>query len=150
MNKTIVQLFESCVAKYAQNPFLWERDTAFQSTSYAETSVRVHQLAGGLLSLGLKKDDKVALLSEGCNAWVIGELAILHAGAVNVPLSIKLNEPADLVFRIQHSDARFVVVSISQLPKIRAIRSQLEQVEAVLVLGTKDATGLQEGERLLE
>ena len=42
------------------------------------------------MSLGINKGDRISLLSEGRNLWVIGELGILYAGAVNVPLSIKL------------------------------------------------------------
>ena len=64
---------------------------------------------------------------------MIGELGILYAGAVNVPLSIKLEEGSDLVFRIRHSDSRFVMVSGSQLPKIRRIVSELPALEKIIV-----------------
>ena len=135
--KTIIDLFNECVMRYAENPFLWERDTEFRPTSYRETQVLVRRLGGGLLNLGLNKGDRMALLSEGCNAWIIGELAILHAGGVNVPLSVKLNEGNDLIFRLDHSDARFVMVSSTQLPKIRAIRDRLKTVEKIIVFGAK-------------
>lgn len=133
--KTIIDLFNECVERYAENPFLWERDTAFRPTTYKQAKALVHRLGGGLMDLGLKKGDRMALLSEGCNAWIIGELAILHAGAVNVPLSIKLNEPNDLIFRLNHSDARFVMVSSTQLSKIRAIKEKVEKLEGVIVFG---------------
>jgi len=149
MKKTIIDLFNECVFKYAENPFLWERDTEFRPTSYRETQVLVHRLGGGLLDLGLKKGERIALLSEGCNAWIIGELAILHAGGVNVPLSVKLNESNDLIFRIDHSDARFVMVSSTQLPKIRAIKNSLKNVEKVIVFGVK-SENLQENEISLD
>jgi long-chain acyl-CoA synthetase len=135
--KTIVDLFNECVIKYAENPFLWERNKKFESTSYKETRVLVHRLGGGLLNLGLKKGERIALLSEGCNAWFLGELAILHAGGVNVPLSVKLNEANDLIFRLNHSDARFVMVSMTQLHKIRSIREQLKTVEKVIIFGAQ-------------
>ena len=149
MKKTIIDLFNDCVARYASNPFLWERDTEFLSTSYVETHKLVHQLGGGLLNLGLKKGDRVALLSEGCNAWVIGELAILHAGGVNVPLSIKLNEENDLIFRLKHSDARFLMVSLTQLPKIRAIKDRISTLEKIVVFASK-SDDLLEGEMTLD
>ena len=66
--------------------------------------------------------------------WVIGELGILYAGGVNVPLSIKLEEGSDLVFRIRHSDSRFVIVSGTQLPKVRRILKDVPAVEKVIVL----------------
>lgn len=147
--KTIIDLFNECVDQYAENPFLWERDTTFRPTTYRQTKELVHRLGGGLMDLGLNKGDRMALLSEGCNAWIIGELAILHAGGVNVPLSIKLNEPNDLIFRLNHSDARFVMVSSTQLPKIRAIRHQLEKLEGTIVFGA-DQASLESGEWSLD
>lgn len=91
----------------------------------------------------------MALLSEGCNSWVIGELAILHAGGVNVPMSVKLNEASDLIFRLNHSDARFVMTSLTQLPKLRAIRKELKTVEKFIVFGSKP-TDLEAGELTLD
>ena len=54
--------------------------------------------------------------------------------SVNVPLSIKLEEGSDLVFRIRHSDSRFVIVSGTQLPKVRRILKDVPAVEKVIVL----------------
>ncbi|HOD25848.1 MAG: AMP-binding protein [Bacteroidales bacterium] len=132
--KTIVDLFEESCAKYAQNVFLWERDTEFRPTTFAETQKEVYRFGAGLLAMGLKKDEKVALLSEGRNKWMIGELGILYTGAVNVPLSIKLQSGSDLVFRINHSDSRFILVSGTQLPKVREIMDQMPLIEKVIVM----------------
>ena len=86
------------------------------------------------MKLGLQKGDKVSLLSEGRNLWPITEMGILYAGGVNVPLSIKLEESNDLIFRIRHSDSKYVIVSASQLPKVRKIIGDCEAVEKVIVL----------------
>ena len=134
--KTILDLFNECVTRYPSNTYLWERDTEFRPTTYLETQKLVHRLGGGLLNLGLNKGDRMALLSEGCNSWVIGELAILHAGGVNVPMSVKLNESSDLIFRLNHSDARFVMTSLTQLPKLRVLRKELKTVEKIIVFGS--------------
>ena len=132
--KTIIQLFDECVVKYNSNPFLWEKKTdRFEPFTFTQTKEQVYRFAAGLLQLGVKRNDQIALLSEGRNDWIIGELAILHTGAVNVPLSIKLEESNDLIFRLQHSESRFIVVSGSQLPKIRAIAGDLPLVEKIIV-----------------
>jgi long-chain acyl-CoA synthetase len=135
--KTLIDLFNQSVARYGDNPFLWERDTEYRSISYKETHARVLRLSAGIYSLGLEKGERFALLAEGSTSWMIGELAILFAGGVNVPLSVKLVEAFDLQFRLNHSEARFVMVSITQLPKIRAIRSNLTTVEKVFVIGAE-------------
>jgi long-chain acyl-CoA synthetase len=134
MQKTIIDLFESSVEKYAANPFLWEKkNDKFEPITYAETKKQVYRLAAGLMQMGIQPEDKVALLSEGCNNWIIGELAILYTGAINVPLSIKLEELNDLIFRLQHSETKYIMVSGTQLKKIRSIINACPSVEKVIV-----------------
>lgn len=137
---TIIDLLNSSVGKYAKNPFLWEKlTTEFTPTTYEETRTQAQEIAAGLLSLGIKKGEKIALLSEGRNAWIISELGILYTGAVNVPLSIKLEESNDLVFRILHSESRFIFVSGGQLKKIRTIAAQLPDIEKIIVFDDQTA-----------
>lgn len=134
MKPTIIDLLNQSVEKYADRPFLWEKtDKEFVSTSYKETRELTHQLAAGLIKLGIQPGERVALLSEGRNAWILGELGILHTGAINVPLSIKLEESNDLLFRIKHSEAKYIMVSGGQLKKIRAIAAQLTDVQNIIV-----------------
>jgi len=134
MKTTIIDLLNQSVEKFSEKTFLWEKtDSAFEPLTFAQTKERTYQLASGLLNLGVEKNDKLAILAEGCNNWIIGELAILHLGAVNVPLSIKLEETSDLLFRLKHSDCKFVIVSGTQLRKIRAIINDLPQIKAVIV-----------------
>jgi long-chain acyl-CoA synthetase len=148
MKPSIIDLFNTSVQKYAGNTFLWEKTSdKFEPTTYKQSYEQVHQLAAGLLKLGVQKGHKIALLSEGCNAWILGELAILHTGAVNVPLSIKLEESNDLIFRLKHSEAEFVFVSPGQLKKIRTIIQDLPLIKKVILMGKQ--ADLQENELLM-
>lgn len=137
--RTIIDLFNDSVRKYANEPFLWEKSTVFESTSYQEIHYRVQLAAAGFLSLGLERQQRLSLLAEGCNNWMIAELAMLYAGGVNVPLSVKLVEANDLRFRINHSEARFVVTSLTQLHKIRSIKQDLTMVEKIVVFGAQES-----------
>ena len=133
---TIIDFVEKYVARYSENPFLWEKNldtNQWEPTSYAETLKQAKRIAAGLMALGVEKGDKISYLSEGRNMWVIGELGVLFAGAVNVPLSIKLEEANDLVFRVKHSDSKYVITSKFQLPKIRKILPECPMVEKVIV-----------------
>lgn len=135
MKKTIIDLFEHSVKQYPQNPFLWEKKTdKFEPTSYAQVEEAVHTLGAGFIALGVNKGDNMALLSEGRNAWIIGELAMFYAGATNVPLSIKLEEANDLLFRLRHAEVKYILVSGTQLKKIRKIIDRLPMVEKVIVM----------------
>lgn len=135
MKKTLVDLFESSVARYGDNVFLWEKTgKKYEPTTYKEVRQMVYELGAGFRALGVKKGDNMALLSEGRNAWIISELAMFYAGATNVPLSIKLEEANNLLFRLKHAEVKYIVVSANQLKKIRKILNELPLVEKVVVL----------------
>lgn len=146
--QTLIDLFEESVKTYASNTFLMEKTgKVWTHTSYEETRQAVYRLGAGLVSLGVKPGDHIALLSEGRNAWIIGELAMFYAGAVNIPLSIKLEESNDLLFRLIHSDSRFIMISANQLPKLRKIKAQLPDIQKIIVM---DEVPLEEREISLQ
>ncbi len=134
MKKTLVDLFEQSVRTYPNNTFLLEKTgKTFEPTTYKQVQEQVYHLGAGLQALGVKKGDTMALLSEGRNMWVIGELSMFYAGAINVPLSIKLEESNDLLFRLVHAEVKYIMVSGQQLKKIRLIIDKLPLVEKVIV-----------------
>ena len=93
MKKTIIDLFEASVEKYGAKTFLLEkRHRKFEPTTYAETKEQALEVGAGLASAGIRPGDKVAILAEGSNAWIISELGLFYAGAISVPLSVKLEE----------------------------------------------------------
>jgi long-chain acyl-CoA synthetase len=98
-----------------------------------QTRNEAYRIGAGLLSLGVKKGDKVALLSESRAMWILAEIGALYAGAVDVPLSVNLGEGKDLVFRINHSESKWILTSGNHLPRIRAILSECPDVEKVIV-----------------
>jgi len=133
--QTIPDFFEESADKYADNVYLLEKNgSAFQGTTYKQVKELVHQFAAGLLSLGIAKGDRIALLSEGRNAWVISELGILYTGAINIPLSVKLAEADEIRYRLVHSGASMVIVSGNQAKKIRNIRQSLPGLKKMILL----------------
>ena len=148
MKKSIIDLFESSVEKFGERTFLLEKVTEkFEPTTYAQTKEIALKTGAGLAALGIQPKQTVSILAEGCNAWITSELGLLYAGAVSVPLSIKLEEANDLLFRLRHADVCAIFVSRNQLPKIRNIREQLPLIKHVIVWGDIE---LQEGEISLD
>ena len=136
MKKTIIDLFEHSVERYGDKTFLLEKHRGtFEPTTYAQTRELALETGAGLAALGIRPKQTVSILSEGCNDWIVSELGLLYAGAVSVPLSIKLEESNDLLFRLRHAEVRAIFVSKYQLPKIRRIREQLPDLEHVIVFG---------------
>jgi long-chain acyl-CoA synthetase len=133
--RTIPNLLEQSCKKFSTNILLWEKKfDAYSGLTYAQAKEQVYLCAGGLMSLGIQKGDRIALVSEGRNDWVIAEVGMLYAGAINVPLSVKLDELADLKFRLLHSGARMVIVSGSHVHKIRSIENDLPELEKIIIL----------------
>ena len=132
--KTVIDLFERSCEKFPDNPYLWEKKNGkFAATSYMEVKREALNFAGALCQLGMDRGDRIALLSEGCNAWVYSELGMLYAGGVNVPLSIKLTDN-EIVFRVEHSQARFLIVSANFLNRVRGIEGRIGGVEKIIVI----------------
>lgn len=139
---TIIELFLQSVKKYPENPFLWENiDGNYKASTYLEIYERVELFANGLLSLGFNKQDKVVLVSEGRNDWIVSELAVLFCGGVCVPVTVKIEEPSELLFRIVHSEASFVVLSAKNLPKVEALQDEIKAVKKIIVLDEIDKKG---------
>ena len=150
MKKTIIDLFEESVSKYGSNDLLLEKHNGkFEPTSYNATRDLALKIGAGLASLGIERGDRVSILAEGCNNWIISELGLLYAGAVSVPLSIKLEESNDLIFRLRHADVKLIFVSKYQLPKVRRIASDLADLRHIVVWG-EDEKALNEGEMSLD
>jgi long-chain acyl-CoA synthetase len=133
--QTIPDFFEENVSKFSDHVYLWEKTGAeYQGTTYKEVKQLVEQFAAGLLSIGVSKGDRIALLSEGRNAWVISELGMLYVGAINIPLSVKLAEPDEIRYRIAHGGANMIVASGNQASKIREIKKSLPGLRKLILL----------------
>lgn len=133
--RTIPQLFESSVKQFGDNTFIHEKhDGKYREISYKKVRDEVYSFAIGLIANGIKKDDRVALVAEGRSEWLIAELAVLYTGAISVPLSTKINEPSELLFRIKHAECKFIITSAKQLDKIRNIVPGLTNLKNIILL----------------
>jgi len=83
----------------------------------------------------VSKGDRIALLAEGRSEWLVSELSMLYLGVIDVPLSVKLNEPSELSFRIKHSGCKYIITSSRQLSKVREIIPELPNIQKVIVIG---------------
>ena len=138
--KTIIDFFNDSVSQYPNNPFIWEKTTEeYKPFTYCEIKQEVELFANALLALNIKENARIALLSEGRKHWLISELAILSIGAINVPLSTKLEADSDLSFRINHSGAETIIVSGNQLEKIKLISKSINSVSSIIVFDETDS-----------
>ena len=131
---TIIDYVEKYTRQYADHVYLREKvNGKWLEITQEQTRNEAYRIGAGLISLGVKKGDKIALLSESRAMWILAEIGALYAAAVDVPLSVNLGEGKDLVFRINHSESKWIFVSGNHLPRIRAILDQCPDVEKVIV-----------------
>lgn len=143
--RTILDLFEESVNKYPNYTFLMEKiGDKYETSTYSQVHLLAKQFGAGLCSLGIKPKSMISIFSEGCNNWIIGELGLFYAGCINVPISIKIEEPQDLIFRLNHAEVSIIITSSRQINKIRSIRNDLKYIEKIIIIDSIDE--LQEGE----
>ena len=95
----------------------------------------------GLISLGLRRGDKVAIVGDNRPEWVYAELATQAAGGASVGL-YQDAVAREVQFIIDHSDARFVVVEDQeQVDKLLLILDGLPKVERIVFYDPKGLRG---------
>ncbi len=138
---TLNQLFFEAVSKYNRPDALQVKaDGTYRPISHTEVADRVRHAARGLSSLGVRRGDRVAILSENRPEWAVADFACLSIGLTDVPIYPTL--PADqIAYMLKDSGAVAIFVSNkTQAEKIREIRSQLPALKTVI--GFDDVPGL--------
>ena len=100
-----------------------------RALTYPEANRRVNRLAHSLLSLGLSKGDKVAVLLENSIEIVEVYLATAKTGLVIVPINFRLIGP-EVAYIVNNSDARAIVVHDEFTPCVDGIRRNLAGIKA--------------------
>jgi long-chain acyl-CoA synthetase len=87
LSATLAQAFDNQAEKHGGRVFLKDKyKKAWHEHSWEEIADAAHRLRAGLIRLGVKAGDRVAILSDNCPQWVIVDQAVLGMGAVVVPL----------------------------------------------------------------
>lgn len=116
--ETIPQALATTAARIASRVAFQEKaDGEFRTITFEELQQRAADFGAGLIALGLRHGDRVAIVSENSIDWVVAFLGQSMAGGVGVPLYTELSG-AELDPLLEQADARFVVVSSKILPKL--------------------------------
>jgi len=103
------------------------------SVTWTEYYEQVKQVGKSLIALGVKKDDKVNILSYSSYRWVLSDMAMMCIGAVTVGIYQSLL-PDDCKYIINHSDAVLIFAEDDiQLQKLFEIRKELPEIRKVVL-----------------
>jgi len=108
---TLVQVFEQAVQKHNRPDALnYKSGSNWTAISSAEMLQRIRNIAAGLYSLGIKRGERVAILSESRNEWTLADAGCLFAGAIDVPIYPTLT-PGQVRYILNDSGARLLFVA---------------------------------------
>src|SRR5690606_32904674 len=85
-------------------------DDVWQRISGKDAIARIKSIARGLMSLGVRAGDRIAIISENRPEWSLTDIAILSLGAVNVPI-YTTQATEQIRYILENSGARVLFVS---------------------------------------
>ena len=140
---TIYQVLrESCRNFGSRNALGFKKDKEYGYITYSELWERVSRFRAALYSLGLRKGDRLAILSENRPEWAIADLAAQCMGVITVPIYSTL--PMQQVrYIVSDSAARVLVVSDKkQLAKAQEIKGEIRTLEHIISMDAVDAVSV--------
>jgi long-chain acyl-CoA synthetase len=106
----------------------------WRQLSYADLYARASDTARGLIALGVRPGDRVAILGTTTPEWTLADLGALLAGAVVVPV-YHTNSPEEVGYVLEHSRSRVVFCEdAEQVAKVRDTGRDLTQLEHVILM----------------
>jgi len=139
---TIPRLYQHLTEDYSKetNNFVIQHKVngKYVGITYDQFKEETDAFAFGLASLGIKKDDKIAIISENRPEWVYSDMAILSLGAINVPLYPSLTAES-VEFILNNSESKIIIVSTKfQLNKVMKVRDKCKTLKYIILLNEKD------------
>ena len=132
---TLTQMFDSITNKFINDTkpaFLKKVNGIWTGLSYKDYRSRVKFFSTGLISMGLKQGDNVALISENRVEWPISDLALLSARAVVVPIYPSLTAQ-QMEYVLTNAEVKYIILSNQfQLNKIKKIQSNIPSLKKII------------------
>ncbi|MDW7649969.1 MAG: long-chain fatty acid--CoA ligase [Bacillota bacterium] len=131
---SIASVFQAQVKIYGDREMILEKvDGAYSPKSWNQVAEEVKHLSLGLVSLGVQPKDRVALMMTTQGNWLISDLAILSAAAVNVPV-YPTNKGPQISHILNDSEAGIIIVgSLDILREVLAIWDNTPKLRVVIV-----------------
>lgn len=117
-----------------------EGPDAWKSLSWAQTAERVNAIAAGLIELGVRPEERVALASSTRVEWILADLGILCAGAATTTIYPQTNAD-ESAYILSDSQSRVLIAeNAEQVAKAVEKRAELPELTRVVAV---DATGVE-------
>lgn len=134
--QNVTRLFDFPYYQLKNHPLdkslITKNDGAWVATSTQEYIDKANAISRGLLRLGVKPNDKVAIISmTNRTEWNIMDIGVLQLGAQTVPIYPTISEE-DYEYVLNHSEAKYCFVSCEEvLTKVNSIKTSLKHLKGV-------------------
>jgi fatty-acyl-CoA synthase len=108
-----------------------------RSYTWREFAARVYRLANGLMAHGIRRGDRVAIMSRNNNANLEAFYGIAMAGGVSVPLNYRL-QANEVEYILNHSGSKALVIEHAYADLFRSVSDRLETVELTIEINSFD------------
>jgi long-chain acyl-CoA synthetase len=131
---TLAEMFEHTARLHPKTDALnYKRNGAWHSISSASMIERGRHIALGLHAQGLRRGDRVALLSENCPEWTLTDAGCLFAGVIDVPIYSTLT-PQQVAYILKDSGARILFISNrDKLDQMKDVLKECAEIERVII-----------------
>jgi len=134
-NDTLAKVFSDRVERSADRPAQqFKRGGSWQTLTWRQVGDIVREVAAGLIALGRRKGDAVAILSNSRPEWVQADFAIFSVGGITIP--IYPTYPPDLIQYIVNDAGvkTLIVEDAAQLAKVMEMRAKMDGLEQIVVM----------------
>lgn len=131
---SMAAVFQNQAAKLSSKACVaYKKDGKYVDISWADMNQMVRDLACYLMSIGIKKGDKVGLFAQNRYEWWVADLAILSVGAVNVPV-YATNSSEEAEYVLNNSECKVCFVgSEDHLQKILKAKKKLKKLGKIVI-----------------
>ncbi len=144
--KTLIEMFlRASRIHNKQNALNYKREGTWHAISAGEMLARIRNIAAGLYSLGLRKGDRAAIISESCPEWTFADGGCLFAGVIDVPIYPTLT-PQQVCYIAKDSGSR--VVFVSSKANYETLRKELDGCISIEQIIFFDGRGVTEEDGL--
>jgi len=133
MPQNLAQMFYESVARLGNKPVIrFKKEGVYQDVSYRQASEYVLRMANVLKQKGIKRGDRVAILSENRPEWWYADLAALSIGAISVPV-YATNSPKECSYILNDCEAKLLFISTrDQWNRLEAELKQCKHLETII------------------
>ena len=140
--QTITELYQFLSDEYRSRPdkdlLRYKVDGKYIGISYSKFKEETDNFGYGLATLGIKRNDKVAIISENRPEWVFSDMASLVLGAVNVPIYPSLTSES-IEYILNNSESKCVIISNTfQLNKLLKVRDKCNHLKLIIIMNHSD------------